>query len=128
MAEELMSTLRILELSGAGGVLVVGYVFLFRWLLPRVIQAVEDGMKSIAEEVKKTNIIARETNVALREIHKCLKETTTKITDVVREEVRHAQERQEDALKDVQSEVTTLRVKSSEQNTKVDRLLSQLGL
>lgn len=126
--DDLTAALKILELTGAGGVLVIGYVFLFRWLLPRIISAVEDGMKSIAEEMKNTNTLIRDGNTALREIHKCLKETTTKITDVVREEVRHAQERQEDEIREVRSVVTELTAESKVQSTNVDRLLSQLGL
>lgn len=84
-------------------------------------------MKSITEEIKRTNTTAKETNVALREIHRCLKEMTTKITDVVREEVQHAQDRQEDAIKDVQTAVTILSVESGKQSTQIDQLLNQLG-
>jgi single-stranded DNA-specific DHH superfamily exonuclease len=124
---DVTSWLRLLELSGAGGVLILGFIFLFRWLLPKIISAFADGMQRISEALKTVN-------TTLKAIQKCQKVNAEKLAEIFREETRHSYERTEDSVKDAvtacqNAERSVIKMESelSQLTTKVDALTSQLG-
>lgn len=124
---ELTSWLRLVELSGAGGVLILGFIFVFRWLLPKVISAFSDGMQRTVEALKAVN-------TTLRSIQKCQKVNAEKLAKIFREETRHSYERTEDSVKDavtacqsVEKHALRMEAQLDHLASMVEHLTSQLG-